>query len=121
MRGNRLGTFASDFTLNAGPTNQQNLVYTGVQSKFFQVVQSLTWQSESSREVFRQAVFKHGVLIPGSESSAMLDDNNDYPRNATTTCIVELENGDTIAGYVKDVTDDISVLIIDYQLVLTEV
>jgi hypothetical protein len=121
MRGNRLGTFASDFTLNAGPTNQQNLVYTGVQSKFFQVVQSLTWQSESSREVFRQAVFKNGVLIPGSESSAMLDDNNDYPRNATTTCIVELENGDTIAGYVKDVTDDISVLIIDYQLVLTEV
>jgi hypothetical protein len=51
----------------------------------------------------------------------MLDDNNDYPRHATTTCIVELENGDTIAGYVKDVTDDISVLIIDYQLVLTEV
>ena len=69
MRGDRQGTFASDFTLSATPF-QQNLI---------------------------------------------------YPRNATTIVIVELGTNDSIAGYVKCITDDTDAIIIDYQLTITEV
>tara|TARA_R110000851_G_scaffold106401_3_gene225496 strand:+ start:2472 stop:3878 length:1407 start_codon:yes stop_codon:yes gene_type:complete len=120
MRGDRQGTFASDFTLSATPF-QQNLIYTGARSKFFQVTQCVAWQSENKSEDYTQAIFKGGVLIPGSEMTSELDSNNDFPRNATTIVIVELGTNDSIAGYVKCITDDTDAIIIDYQLTITEV
>jgi hypothetical protein len=122
MRGNRLGTFASDFTLNPGPTNQQNLVYTGIQSKFFQVTQCVAWEVDDTAAVYTQALFRNGVLVPGSEMrSEQVKPWEDFPLNCTTTVILELAPNDTIAGYVKNTTAVNGIFVVDYQLTITEV
>jgi hypothetical protein len=121
MRGARLGTFANDFTLAIGPPNQQNLVYRGLQTKLFQITQCLTWRAESTRESYVQAVFLNNALIPGSEMVTILDDTNEYPRNATIVVIAELKEDDRLGGVVKCTSDTKGALIVDYQLSIVEV
>jgi hypothetical protein len=117
IRGARLGTFASDFTLNPGPTDSQALVYRGPQPKLFQITQSVSWES-AKRETFAQCIFKDGVVLPGSEMSSELNSNDN---NATTVVIVQLEDGEGVAGFVKCVTDNTGCVIKSYQLSVTEV
>jgi hypothetical protein len=121
IRGARLGTFAADFTLNPGPAEQQLLVYRGSQPKVFQVIQTLTGEAESTLEAYTQAIFKNGQLMRASQVSTILDNGKNFPRSATSVSIVQLENGDTLGGFIKNTSGVSGAILSGYQLVVTEV
>jgi hypothetical protein len=87
-------------------SNTSRIIYTGVRPRIFNVTVSVAWfNSGVTPQIFGLGVGLNGVLIPSSGTRATLDDSTlFYPRNASTSCLIELNGGDTIGPVVSCLT-----------------
>ena len=90
----------SDFTQLSGI-----LTYTGTDTTSFVANLSVSWESPGLTRAYSIGIFKNGTLITGSEQGASLNDTGNYPRNAATVCITELQTNDTISFHVRNLQD----------------
>ena len=112
-----LSPLSNDFDITLNQTR-----YLASETKKFEVNVSWSWEhTGGSGQLFTMAIFKTGVLVPGSEIRSQLDDNNVYPRSASSCCIVELEINDSVELYVKCNTATTNVLIQDVAMVISQV
>ena len=93
----------SNFTFVA---NTSRIIYTGVRPRIFNIIVSVAWfNSGNQPQVFGLGVGLNGVLIPSSGTRATLDDSTlFYPRNASTSCLIELNGGDFVGPVVSCLT-----------------
>ena len=95
-----------------GFSSSNVLTYIGVDDKVFNISASLTWECEGKVDNIEMAIAKNGVFISTSIQRGAVDDNNNFPRNVTTTCICPLSQNDIISIQVRNLTDTDSVQII---------
>ena len=93
----------SNFTFIA---NTSRIIYTGVRPRIFNITVSVAWfNANNTPQVFGLGVGLNGVLIPSSGTRATLDDSTlFYPRNASTSCLIELNGGDFVGPVVSCLT-----------------
>ena len=110
----------SNFTFIA---NTSQIIYTGVRPRIFSVSVSVAWfNANNTPQVFGLGVGLNGVLIPSSGTRATLDDSTlFYPRNASTSCLIQLNGGDTIGPVVSCLTATNACGITDTSMVITAV
>jgi len=110
----------SNFTFIA---NTSQIIYTGVRPRIFSVFLSVGWFNTGNQpRIFGLGVALNGVLIPSSGTRGTLDDNtNNYPRNASTSCLIQLNGGDTIGPVVSCLTAANACAITDTSMIVTAV
>jgi len=112
-------TLANDFIIT--PVGGQ-LTYTGAITKVFSVNASWSWETtEGKNEEIVMGIHKNGTVIPTGQMQCVLDDTNSYPRNASLTHLVNLNNGDSVSLLVKNVNDTFGVIIGYMQFAVVEV
>jgi len=110
----------SNFTFIA---NTSQIIYTGVRPRIFSVSLSVGWfNSGMTPQIFGLGVALNGVLIPSSGTRATLDDSTlFYPRNASTSCLIQLNGGDSIGPVVSCLSATDACGITDTSMVVTAV
>jgi len=88
-----------------GFSSSSVLTYTGADDKVFNVAASLTWECAGNGAELEMAIAKNGVPVSTSVQRGTLDDNTNFPRNVTTTCICPLSQNDTISIQVRNIQD----------------
>ena len=100
VRGNAInGPRSADFT----PIGQA-IAYTG-DNKTFKVSANVSWECENKTDLCGLGIQKNAIIIANSEQNANVDDNNTYPRNCTSSCLVSLTTGDLITVSVRNRAD----------------
>jgi hypothetical protein len=105
--GVRLASALVDFT-----SSGVNLTYTGARTRYFKLSFSGEWQTVGVLAQNYQIGFhKNGVLIPSGQMTGKLDNSAAvYPRNISTTTIVELAQNDVIDIRVRNLVSTQDVL-----------
>jgi hypothetical protein len=109
------GPRSADFT-PLGST----ITYTG-QTKTFKAAVNVSWECENKQDLCGLGILKNGNIIASSEQNANVDDNNTYPRNCTSSCIVTLETGDSITPAVRNRADTDNIIISYMNFSIVEV
>ena len=115
--GNRILGLANDWIFS-GPSSILQYLGDGFSERFHQVTASVTWEDagDPGSELFSIAIFKDGILVPGSEIYSQLDGTNVYPRSATTSAIVGLTEFSEIDLRVRNAVGLNDVLIRDMTI-----
>jgi hypothetical protein len=117
VRGNAInGPRSADFT----PIGQA-ISYTGSATKTFKVSANVSWECENNQDLCGLGIRKNANIIASSEQNANVDDNNTYPRNCTSSCIVSLSTGDLITVAVRNRNDTDNILVSWMNLSVVEV
>jgi hypothetical protein len=115
--GTRVAGLLQNFTSDAS-----GLKYTGVNTKIFKTDFCCTWALDGgSADACEVAIFKNGVIIPGSKQLGSLDDSNDFPRNCSTNAIISLDTNDIIDIRVANTQDTTNILVRNYSLTISGV
>jgi hypothetical protein len=115
--GTRISGSLNDFGIS-----NSIIQYIGTYVKTFKIDMCLSWETGGGGSTLcAVSIFVGGVLVPTSEQRGQLDDNNTYPRNVSSTCIVDLGPGNTIDVYVKNVEDDDDIVVSYMNLIISEV
>lgn len=105
--------------LNSGFTPSGTIItYDGLETKVHKVDMAVSWESGgNSSETYSISIFKNGVLVPSSETRAVLDDaTNTWPRNASVSSLVSLTTNDTLEARVKNITSLQGCVIVDFSI-----
>jgi len=105
--------------LNSGFTPSGTLItYDRLETKVHKVDMAVSWESDGKdSETYSISIFKNGVLIPSSETRAVLDDNNKtWPRNASVSSLVSLSTNDTLEARVKNLDTTQGCVIVDFSI-----
>lgn len=111
-------------TLEAMTFGSKQLTYTGSADLTALVNVALSWikADPGLSETYCMAVFHNGSILARSEVCAVIDDAvTQFPRNASTTCLVELKTNDTLECKVACVSNNINIVIQDYSFTATSV
>jgi hypothetical protein len=72
---------------------------------------NVSWECENKQDLCGLAIAKNGAIVATSEQHANVDDNNTYPRNCTSSCIVSLTAGDILTPVVQNKNDIDNILV----------
>jgi hypothetical protein len=99
------------------------ITYTGTKTRTFKACINVSWIAGSnSNEVYKLALFKNGVLVNSSQIASMLDNaTSGFPRNATSECLVQLSQNDTLEARVKNTQSTQSVVVKDMNMNVVEI
>jgi hypothetical protein len=107
ISGTRNDNISEGFT-----TINNALRYDGSSTKVFKVDNNLSWATTDGKEsTVSVAVFVNNSIQSFSEMQCLLDDKKDYPRNCSTTAVVELQKGDFIDVRVRNIDSDDPILV----------
>ena len=112
--GTALSGLLSLFTLGSNL-----LTYTGT-TRTFKVSVNVSWSS-NQRETYSIAIWKNGATVASSPIRAVLDDNNSYPRNCSTECLLTLTTNDTISPAVTCLTNTHDLIVHDLSFNIVEI
>ena len=110
------GPRSADFT-PIGPA----IAYTGSATKTFRVSANVSWECENKQDLCGLGIQKNANIIASSEQNANVDDNNTYPRNCSSSCIVSLSASDLITVAVRNRNDVDNILVSWMNLTITEI
>jgi hypothetical protein len=111
------GLSSSDWT----PSLTSEMTYTGTVSKTFKVDISASWECEQKDSECAISVFKNTNIISSTEQHGSLDDNGKYPRNVSTSGLLNATNGDTVTIRVKNIENSGGVTLQWCSFTVTEV
>ncbi len=95
--------------------------YNGTDTKTFKTDVHVGWEAAgAANDIYSLSIFKNGVLVASSENRGSLDNSSVWPRNASCACIMSLATNDTVEARVQNIGDDQDVLIIDFNLLITQ-
>jgi hypothetical protein len=96
--------------------------YSGAITKTFKIEVNLSWKTVAGNTTMcAVALFVGGNIILATVQHGQLDDNNIYPRNVGTSCIVNVNPGDEVGVYVKNIEAADNILVPYLNLTMTQV
>ena len=113
------GTYAAN-NLNGFIRNQDNLEYTELTPRTFEVTATMSIKSviTGTTDAVECAIGINGTEVSRSRSCMNVDDSSEYPRCLTSQCILSLAVGDQVDVRISNNTDTDSVNVIDLQLIV---
>jgi hypothetical protein len=91
------------------------MTYTGTETRYFKLEVSIDWEANgSASRNYQLGFFKNAVLNNSGQMRGKLDNTlGHYPRNITTSCLIQLSTNDTIEVRVRNLDDTQGLLIQD--------
>ncbi len=98
------------------------LQYTAADTGRFLITASVSWElTGGAGDDCAIAIGKNSAVVQGSLQRTRLDDNNNFPRNCTTSAIVELSTGDQVDARICNFEDTTPLLVTDLSFTVVQI
>lgn len=99
-----------------------SITYVGSSQRTVQVILSVSWEiGFGFRSLCDFGVTLNGTILDRSVQQGKLNDNRFYPRNATSSMLVQLQSGDVLQAVVanKETTDNVLIMNMNFHALVS--